>query len=81
VTDINWIEDVPAEPVEVDVRVRYRHAAVRAVLTPEHRGRHAHIRFLSPQSAVTPGQGAVWYRGEILWGGGFIETVQASCTT
>ncbi len=81
VTDINWIEDAPAGPVEIDVRLRYRHSAVPAILTPEHGGRHAHLRFLHPQSAVTPGQGAVWYVGETLWGGGFIETGQVSCTT
>jgi tRNA-specific 2-thiouridylase len=31
------------------------------------------VRFDEPQRAVTPGQGAVFYSGELVAGGGWIE--------
>ena len=33
----------------------------------------AEIRFDDPQRAVTPGQGAVFYSGDLVLGGGWIE--------
>jgi tRNA-specific 2-thiouridylase len=36
-------------------------------------GRRAEIRFASAGPAVTPGQACVFYRGEEVLGGGFIE--------
>jgi tRNA-specific 2-thiouridylase len=36
-------------------------------------GRRAEIRFASSGPAVTPGQACVFYRGDEVLGGGFIE--------
>ena len=72
VGDINWIADIPREPVDTDTRIRYRHRAVASVVTPVGDDA-AVVRFDQPQAAVTPGQGAVFYKGEEVIGGGWIE--------
>jgi tRNA-specific 2-thiouridylase len=72
VTGVNWIGPEPAGPVAAAVRIRYRHRAAPARLHPEGGGR-VRIAFHTPQSAVTPGQGAVFYQGEAVLGAGWIE--------
>jgi len=69
---INWIafED-PAEPLRAEVRVRYRHTAAAATITPLPDAR-ARIVFDEPQRAITPGQATVFYRGDEVVGGGWI---------
>ena len=71
VEQINWVNGPPGAPTAVQVRVRYRHAAVPGILVPE-TDRRAHITFQDPQSAVTPGQGAVFYMADEVLGGGWI---------
>jgi tRNA-specific 2-thiouridylase len=69
---VNWIAiDNPAEPVRADVRVRYRHTAASATITPQPGGR-AVVKFDEPQRAITPGQATVFYRGDEVVGGGWI---------
>ncbi len=72
VTDINWIAPPPNAPLSLDVRVRYRHRAVAAMVTPDGPCA-ARVRFVEPQAAVTPGQGAVFYLGDEVLGGGWIK--------
>jgi tRNA-specific 2-thiouridylase len=57
--------------IEVTVKIRYSHAGTRATLTQLEDGR-AHVRLHDPQRAVTPGQAAVFYDGDIVLGGGWI---------
>ncbi len=76
VVQINWINQQPASPLEVFTRVRYRHKAVESTLFPISRYT-AVIRFKVPQSAVTPGQGAVFYLGDEVIGGGWIDCVKS----
>jgi tRNA-specific 2-thiouridylase len=75
VVSVNWIVNQPEGPVDTRVRVRYRHQAAPARVTPLP-GNQANVHFETPQSAVTPGQGAVFYRGEEVLGGGVIEEAQ-----
>lgn len=69
---INWIIHRPDSSIPVTVRVRYRHQAVPATLVPIG-GDQAEVIFDEPQSAVTPGQGAVFYDKDEVLGGGWIQ--------
>jgi len=71
VSNINWIIEKPSSPLDVNTRVRYRHSAVRSRLIPDGET-SAKIVFNTPQSAVTPGQGAVFYKDDEVVGGGWI---------
>ena len=69
---VNWIAiDDPTKPVRAQVRARYRHTAAPATITPLPDAR-VRVRFDEPQRAITPGQAAVFYRGDELIGGGWI---------
>ena len=69
---VNWIAlDDPSEPVSAEVRVRYRHEAAPATITPLP-GNRARIKFDEPQRAIAPGQATVFYRGDEVVGGGWI---------
>ena len=71
VEKINWIQSRPLKEIRVQTRVRYRHQAAPATLVPEKDG-CATIVFDRPQSAITPGQGAVFYVNDEVIGGGMI---------
>ena len=69
---VNWIAlDNPAEPVQAEVRVRYRHLPAPATITPL-AGNRVHVSFAEPQRAITPGQATVFYRDDEVVGGGWI---------
>ncbi len=69
---VNWIAfDNPVEPVRAEVRVRYRHTAAPATITPLPDNR-ATVKFDEPQRAITPGQATVFYRADEVVGGGWI---------
>jgi len=71
VEDIQWIHGPPPQPISVMTRIRYRHERAPSQLTPL--GEHAaRIRFEAPQSAITPGQAAVFYDRDEVLGGGWI---------
>ena len=53
-------------------QIRYRHAAAAATIEPLGVDR-AKVVFDDPQSAVTPGQAVVFYDGDEVVGGGWIE--------
>jgi tRNA-uridine 2-sulfurtransferase len=64
--------EMPTEPFEAYVRVRYKASEQSALITPL-AGEQARVRLLHPQRAITPGQAAVFYGGEdgdeVLCGG------------
>jgi tRNA-specific 2-thiouridylase len=72
ISRVNYLMDIPPErPIPVSVKIRYKSLEAPAILEPH--GKDALIRFEQPQAAVTPGQAAVFYRGDEVIGGGFIE--------
>ena len=72
-TDFNWISgESPKREIRCRAKIRYRQAEQWATAAP--RGEHdVHISFDEPQHAVTPGQAAVLYDGDIVLGGGTIR--------
>jgi tRNA-specific 2-thiouridylase len=57
--------------IEATVKIRYNHPGTPATVTPLENGR-ARIRLHEAQRAVTPGQAAVIYDGDVVLGGGWI---------
>ncbi len=72
VEDVSWVAGgPPPRPVRASVRVRHRHEAAPAEVEPLGGGR-ARVHFERAVRAVAPGQAAVFYRGEVVLGGGWI---------
>src|SRR5215210_7901171 len=70
---VNWVSrGSSAAPVEVMVKIRYSHPGARATLHPL-AGNCARLELHEPQKAVTPGQAAVFYEGDVVLGGGWIS--------
>ena len=70
---VNWIAGpTPLEPVPAQVQIRYRHPAAPAVVRPLESGR-VQVTFEEPQPAITPGQAVVFFDGDVVLGGGWIE--------
>jgi tRNA-specific 2-thiouridylase len=72
VVEINWIGKEPTLPMEVNTRIRYRSKEATSMVFPLAKST-AMVRFKNPQSAVTPGQGAVFYQDDEILGGGWIS--------
>jgi len=70
--DVNWVSICePGAPIRATVRIRHRHVPQNATVTAL-AGNRAEVRFDEPQRAVTPGQAAVFYQGDLVLGGGWI---------
>ncbi len=71
----NWIMfDEPKEAFKTLARIRYRHKEAPALVTPLSDGR-VKVEFTEPQKAITPGQAVVFYDGDYVVGGGWIESI------
>ena len=72
VRDVNWVSiEQPSGPVRATVKIRHKHEPASAMLEPL-AGNAARITFDTPQRAITPGQGAVFYDGDRVLGGAWI---------
>lgn len=80
VADVNWI-GVEAlglhEERSCEVQIRAHHRARAAWIRGEQNG-EVRVHLQEPADAVAPGQGAVFYRGEECWGGGWIASQEGS---
>ena len=71
-SDVNFISGcLPKSPIEVDAKIRYKAKTSRALVDAH--ADWAMVEFQEPQRAITPGQAVVFYDGEEVLGGGFIE--------
>jgi tRNA-specific 2-thiouridylase len=72
--EVNWISVAAIQaPTRAQVKIRNRHLAANATLYPTANRHRVDVHFDEPQRAVTPGQGAVFYSGDLVLGGGWIE--------
>ncbi len=67
-----WLLDPPREPVAVQAKIRYTHPPAQATLEVLPHDQ-ATLLFDEPQAAITPGQAVVFYRDDIVLGGGWIN--------
>src|SRR5216683_851141 len=73
VGNVNWIaHEVSNEPLRAAVKIRHKHIPADATVTPLDSTR-ARVTFDAPQRAITSGQGAVFYDGDRVLGGGWIR--------
>jgi tRNA-specific 2-thiouridylase len=71
--DASWVAGEAPAAGEYGSKSRYRQADAPCVLAPDANGTF-HLDFSQPQWAVTPGQSAVLYDGEVCLGGGVISS-------
>lgn len=74
---VNWLyrHRRAGEPFySAEVKIRYNHKKAKASLQ-ETENKKIIVEFEKPQEAITPGQAAVFYEGDYMLGGGWIEKV------
>ena len=71
--EVNWLADAPQVGAEVTIRVRHRATLAKGEIIRMKSG-EIEIALDEPVSAITPGQSIVFYHGEKVLGGGFIES-------
>jgi tRNA-specific 2-thiouridylase len=70
---VNWISiEEPAAPIRAQVKIRHKHEPALATVEALP-GNRARITFDQPQRAITPGQAAVIYHGDVVLAGGWIK--------
>jgi len=76
VSGVNWISIAKlTQPLTVKAKIRYRHQEAEATVTPFAEN-SLYVKFTEPQLAITPGQAIVFYDGDIVLGGGTIESIK-----
>ncbi|MCX7814814.1 MAG: tRNA 2-thiouridine(34) synthase MnmA [Tepidimonas ignava] len=76
--DVSWIAGAAPAPGAYAAKTRYRQADAACTLELPGSGDGLVLRFAEPQWAVTPGQSAVLYDGEVCLGGGVIHSAEAT---
>jgi len=69
---VNWVMCEPGSPVRAAAQIRHRHQAAAATIRSLGDAK-AEVAFDTPQIAITPGQAVVFYEGDSVLGGGWID--------
>ena len=77
IKELNWVSiEAPIKEIEVEAQIRYRSEPVKGLLVPlkneDKMTKNFKLIFEDNRSSITPGQAAVFYKDEILLGGGLI---------
>jgi len=73
IENVNWISTAePSVPLRAQVKIRHKHDPSPAIVEALP-GNSARITFDSPQRAITPGQAAAIYSGDVVLAGGWIK--------
>jgi len=73
VEGVNWIScGKPSAPLRAFAKIRHKHEPAPATIEPLAAG-IVRLTFDTPQRAITPGQAAVFYDGNIVFGGGWLR--------
>lgn len=67
---VNWLDQL-REGEKLRVKIRFQHQGALATVVSD--AEAYLVQFEEPQRAITPGQAAVFYRGQQLLGGGWIQ--------
>ena len=72
-SQLHWVDRTPVkEAFRCSVKTRYRQTDIPCTVIPVD-DNNIKVMFDDPQVAVTPGQSAVFYQGDVCLGGGIIE--------
>jgi tRNA-specific 2-thiouridylase len=75
--DCNWLTDMDhSGKIRCLIQIRYRHKAVPGTIEFDKNQKIVRVNTDTPQRAVTPGQAAVFYNGETVLGGGWIQSYE-----
>lgn len=75
VTNVNWIAfDSLEKETDCEIKIRYQHIPRKGRIYPLTENQ-VMVKFNQPERAITPGQSAVFYRSEVVLGGGIIDAV------
>lgn len=71
---INWVIPIPGKPLNVKAKIRYNHKKADAVIN-RLADNSVEVKFKTPQSSPAPGQAVVFYKKDLVVGGGWIKEV------
>ncbi len=77
---LHLLTDMPREPLRAQVKIRYLHRPAPATVEWLGSGR-VRVVFDEPQRAITPGQAVVFYDGDVVLGGAWIESAEPAPTS
>jgi tRNA-uridine 2-sulfurtransferase len=73
IENVNWLSiEEPNTPFRAQVKIRHKHEPATATVEASSHLR-ARVTFDAPQRAITPGQGAAVYDGDVVLAGGWID--------